>query len=145
MQPNTSHKTSLLQAVTATRRGVSIFVVSTPKRGATLRASIGWEVGRGSCNLCARHSARKSVNISMVSRGPPALSGWNWTPHTFLPDSAEDLMPSTEESLQLMKKGSQPAGKGSWSFNAYWWFWLGETVSERTLARKDRMETYLVT
>jgi hypothetical protein len=55
----------------------------------------------------------RDEQTSMVSRGPPELSGWNCTPQIFLPDSAVDLMPSTDESLQLMKNGSQPCGKGS--------------------------------
>ena len=45
---------------------------------------------------------------SIVSKGPPALSGWNWTPQTFFPDSLVDLMPSTDESLQFIKNGSHP-------------------------------------
>jgi hypothetical protein len=56
---------------------------------------------------------------SIVSRGPPALSGWNWTPQTFFPDSLVDLMPSTDESLQFMKNGSHPWGKGSCNVKAY--------------------------
>ena len=56
---------------------------------------------------------------SIVSKGPPALSGWNWTPQTFFPDSSVDLMPSTEESLQFMKNGSHPWGKGSCNVKAY--------------------------
>jgi hypothetical protein len=42
------------------------------------------------------------VLTSMVSNGPPALSGWNCTPQILLPDSGVEMMPSTEESLQLM-------------------------------------------
>ena len=72
--------------------------------------------------LPPEHSLTKSVNISIVSRGPPADSGWNWTPQTRLPDSGVEMMPSTDESLQLMKNGAQPSGKSSVSFRAYWWF-----------------------
>jgi hypothetical protein len=87
-------------------------------------------------SLSARHSATNSVNIcpsmraqdqaskseydtSIVSSGPPALSGWNCTPHTRRFESDVDLMPSTDESLQLMKKGSHPSGNGSCSSRAY--------------------------
>lgn len=28
----------------------------------------------------ALHSSRKESNIAIVSSGPPADSGWNWTP-----------------------------------------------------------------
>lgn len=66
------------------------------------------------------HSLMKSLNISIVSSGPPALSGWNWTPQTRFPDDTVDLIPSTDESLQLMKNGSHPAGNGSISSRAYW-------------------------
>jgi hypothetical protein len=62
------------------------------------------------------------VLTSMVSNGPPALSGWNCTPQILLPDSGVEMMPSTEESLQLMKNGAQPSGNSSVSFSAYWWF-----------------------
>ena len=52
-------------------------------------------------------------HTSIVSRGPPALSGWNCIPQTIFPESAVDLIPSTDESLQLIKEGSQPSGNGS--------------------------------
>lgn len=67
----------------------------------------------------------------MVSRGPPADSGWNWTPQILFPLSGVEMIPSTEESLQLMKNGAQPCGKDSVSRRAYWWFcdWAG--VSRR--------------
>lgn len=82
-------------------------------------------------NICTIRSKKcvyheRQTPTSMVSNGPPALSGWNWAPQTFFPESTVDLMPSTEESLQLMKKGSHPAGNGSVNFSAYWWFWLEE-------------------
>jgi len=58
------------------------------------------------CRSGDESKAKKRTSI--VSNGPPALSGWNWTPQTFMPDSVVDLTPSTEESLQLMKNGSHP-------------------------------------
>lgn len=66
-------------------------------------------------SLASRHKLRRQNKklTSIVSSGPPADSGWNCTPQTFFPDSSVDLIPSTEESLQLMKKGSHPAGNGS--------------------------------
>ena len=80
------------------------------------RNKIGEHLGTNQFDV---YFKRNQKLTSMVSRGPPALSGWNWTPQTFLPESSVDLIPSTEESLQLMKKGSQPCGKGSCSLSAY--------------------------
>lgn len=84
------------------------------------------KVGEHLLKLRKDIARNQESQTSSVSRGPPALSGWNCTPQTFLPDSEVDLIPSTEESLQLIKKGSQPSGKGSCNLRAYWWFWLKE-------------------
>lgn len=114
---NRSQKKSIThQAVAAIGRGIE----ACRKPGTTVAAPMVSLMSSPTWSFTARHSATKSVNISIVSSGPPALSGWNCTPQTRFPESAVDLMPSTDESLQLMKKGSQPCGKGSWSFRAYW-------------------------
>lgn len=71
------------------------------ERQAATKSENMWIVSRGPVR---RARERRQRFVPSARRGgaererdaPPALSGWNWTPQTRLPDSGVDMTPSTE-------------------------------------------------
>lgn len=94
-------------------------VVCSHCRNTSLISTLVDEIGEHlSCQLVSRRTKEGELT-SIVSNGPPADSGWNWTPQILFPDSGVEMIPSTEESLQLIKNGAHPSGNDSVNRNAY--------------------------